>query len=347
MRTDEGIHLKTGLIRRGKVLVTGGAGFIGSHLTESLIREGLETAVVDNLNPFYPRSLKQRNLDEIRRTGSFEFHEADICDLQAMRQIMERHRFDTIIHLAALAGVRPSIDDPISYEKVNVGGTTNLLQLAVEYKVRRFIFGSSSSVYGATSKVPFSEDHVEGRPISPYAATKLAGELLCYTYAHLFDLECVCLRFFTVYGPRQRPDLAIRKFTELIDASKPIPFFGDGTSGRDYTFVKDIVEGINAARRFDMRANRGASEAPFETFNLGNSSPITLSEMVKAIENVTGKEAALDRKPFQPGDVPITWASVEKAERLLHFRPQTPFSEGLKAFVEWHRSLNPSRNNDQ
>ena len=344
MRTDEEFHLKTEVSKRERILVTGGAGFIGSHLTESLIREGHEVAVVDNFHPFYPRNFKENNLNEIRNTGAFAFHEADICDLPAMRQIFEQHKFDCIVHLAALAGVRPSIDDPISYEKVNVGGTTNLLQLARDYKVRRFIFGSSSSVYGATSKVPFSEDQVEGRPISPYAATKLAGELLCYTYAHLFDLECVCLRFFTVYGPRQRPDLAIRKFTTLIEASKPIPFFGDGTSGRDYTFVNDIVEGINAARRFDVRASRSAEEAPIETFNLGNSSPTTLSDMVKAIEDVTGKAAVLDRKPFQPGDVPITWASVEKAERLLHFRPKTPFREGLKVFVNWYRSLGSSQN---
>lgn len=328
--------------KQKRILLTGGAGFIGSHVAERLVRDAHTLSIIDNFDSFYPREWKERNLDEVRRAGTFDLHEADIRDVDALRRLFEAGKFDCVIHLAALAGVRPSIERPLEYEKVNVAGTANLLELCREFRIARFVFGSSSSVYGATSRVPFSEDHVEGKPISPYAATKLAAELLCHTYAHLFQLECVCLRFFTVYGPRQRPDLAIRKFVTFMEEGKPLPFFGDGTSGRDYTYVDDIVEGVVAAMNFDVRSHSGEA-APFDTFNLGNSSPVSLSELVSEIEIVTGLKATLDRKPFQAGDVPITCASTMKAERLLGFKAKTPFREGLERFVEWYRNAAPDR----
>jgi UDP-glucuronate 4-epimerase len=235
----------------------------------------------------------------------------------------------------------PSIEDPRLYERVNITGTLNLLELCREFGVRKFLFGSSSSVYGATSRAPFSEDNFELRPISPYGVTKLAGEMLGYTYAHLFKLPIMCLRFFTVYGPRQRPDLAIHKFTALIEAGKPLPIFGDGSSGRDYTFVGDTVAGVLAALDYGLTPETGA--APFEVFNLGNSHPVRLAELVALLERTTGRVAARDQKPFQPGDVPLTWADISKATRLLGYRPSTQLEEGLKQFVEWYRSTSRDR----
>ena len=231
------------------------------------------------------------------------------------------------------AGVRPSIEQPALYERVNVGGTVNLLEIAREFKVQRVIFGSSSSVYGATDRVPFCEDDSQTRPISPYAATKLAGELMCYTYAHLYGLTTICLRFFTVYGPRQRPDLAIHKFTALIESGKTIPVFGDGSMGRDYTYVDDIVAGVVASLEYEPQ-----SAVPFDVFNLGNCSPVRLSELISKLENATGKAARQERLPEQPGDVPITWANIEKAKRLLGYSPTTPMEQGLRNFVSWYRS---------
>jgi UDP-glucuronate 4-epimerase len=248
---------------------------------------------------------------------------------------LERARPDVVIHLAARAGVRPSIEQPRLYEQVNVAGTLNLLEMCRQFRVRKFLFGSSSSVYGATSRVPFSENQTELRPVSVYAATKLAGEMLCYTYAHLFALPVICLRFFTVYGPRQRPDLAIHKFTALIEAGKPVPFFGDGSAGRDYTWVADIVAGVLAAVDYEPRPVDGV---PFEVFNLGNSHPVKLAEMVESLERIIGKKAILERYPPQPGDVPLTWADISKASRLLGYRPATRLDEGLKHFVAWYRA---------
>jgi UDP-glucuronate 4-epimerase len=316
------------------VLLTGGAGFIGSHLAESLLRRGKSLAIVDNLNDFYAPARKQSNLEEIRRVGNFEFLQVDIRDFPRMQEIFHRLRPSTVIHLAALAGVRPSIERPLDYEAVNVAGTANILELCRETKVRKLIFGSSSSVYGATSVAPFSESHVELRPISPYAATKLSNELMCYTYAHLFGLPTICLRFFTVYGPRQRPDLAIHKFTALLEAGKPLPIFGDGQSGRDYTYIDDIVDGILRS----MEYTPGASGAPFEIFNLGNSHPVKLLELVQLLERVTGRKAVRQQKPMQPGDVPLTWADVSKAGKLLGYKPRTQLEQGLKNFVTWYRS---------
>jgi UDP-glucuronate 4-epimerase len=320
-----------------RILLTGGAGFIGSHLAEALLRLGAKLSILDSLDDFYPLTRKRLNLQEIRNSGPYEFFEADVRDLDALRKIAERAEPEIIIHLAARAGVRPSIEQPALYESVNVAGTVNLLEIAREFKVQRLIFGSSSSVYGATNKVPFCEDDLQTRPISPYAATKLAAELMCYTYAHLYGLTTLCLRFFTVYGPRQRPDLAIHKFTALIESGKPIPVYGDGSMGRDYTYVDDIVAGVVAALEYEPRSE-GTSKAPFEVFNLGNSHPVRLSELIALLETATGKKALQNRLPDQPGDVPITWANIDKAKRLLGYSPQTTMQQGLKNFVDWYHS---------
>jgi UDP-glucuronate 4-epimerase len=320
-----------------RILLTGGAGFIGSHVAEALLRDSAQLSVIDLLDDFYSPERKKANLEEMRRAGDFEFAQADICDVEAMRKSVTRAQPDVLIHLAARAGVGPSLRQPRLYEHVNVAGTLNLLEVCREFGIRKFIFGSSSSVYGATSKTPFSEDHFELRPVSPYAATKLAGELLCYTYAHLFALPIVCLRFFTVYGPRQRPDLAIHKFTALIEAGRPLPVYGDGSTGRDYTHVSEIVAGVLAALDYQPGS---AGETPFEIFNLGNSHPVKLNELVKLLEQATGKKAIRDPQPLQPGDVPITWADISKAGRLLEYRPATPLAEGLRRFVEWYRAAN-------
>ena len=317
------------------VLLTGGAGFIGSHVAQALLRRGVHLCILDNLDDFYSPSWKKANLESLRGMGSYEFFQTDICNMAALRDSVKRARPDVVIHLAARAGVRPSIEQPHLYERVNVAGTLNLLEICRQLSVRKLVFGSSSSVYGATSRAPFSENQVELRPLSVYAATKLAGEMLCYTYAHLFALPVICLRFFTVYGPRQRPDLAIHKFTALIEAGRPVPIFGDGSAGRDYTWVEDIVAGVIAAIDYEPHAADGA---PFDVFNLGNSHPVKLSEMVALLERVIGKKAVLERNPPQPGDVPLTWADVSKAGRFLGYRPATPLEEGLRQFVAWYRT---------
>lgn len=326
--------------RTQRVLLTGGAGFIGSHVAEALLRRGVELTILDNLDDFYSPAWKKENLEEVRRVGRFEFVEGDICDDKALREVFAWTRPTAVIHLAARAGVRPSIEQPLLYERVNVQGTLQLLELCREFRVGGFLFGSSSSVYGATSRVPFSEDQVELRPISPYAATKLAGEMLCYTYAHLYALPVTCLRFFTVYGPRQRPDLAIHKFTALMEAGRKVPIFGDGSTGRDYTYVDDIVAGVLAALDYDPHGDGGA---PFEVFNLGNSHPVKLAELVNLLERVTGHKAACEYKPPQAGDVPLTWANTARAEGLLGYRPSTQLEEGLEQFVAWYRAASPSR----
>jgi len=321
-----------------RVLLTGGAGFIGSHLSEALLRQGAQLTIVDCLDSFYSPAWKRANLDDVRKAGAFDLAEVDICDFAALRGVFERARPEVLLHLAARAGVRPSIEQPRLYEQVNLSGTVNLLELAREFSVPRFVFGSSSSVYGATSRAPFAEDHVEGRPISPYAATKLSGELLCYTYAHLYQIAILCLRFFTVYGARQRPDLAIHKFIALVEAGQPIPVFGDGSTGRDYTYVDDIVAGVLAAANYAMPPG-----VPYDVFNLGNSSPVTLNEMIAAIEKATGKRAVREQKPLQPGDVPLTWADVTKSARLLGYKPSTTLAQGLEKMVAWYRSAAPNR----
>lgn len=319
-------------------MLTGGAGFIGSHVAEALLGRGYRVLIVDNLDPFYSPSRKRANLEEIARAGHFDLEELDIVEYGPLRELVRRSRPLSIIHLAARAGVRPSIEQPRLYESTNVQGTVNLLECCREFRVKRFVFGSSSSVYGATSRVPFSEDQVECRPISPYAASKLAGELYCYTYAHLFSLECICLRFFTVYGPRQRPDLAIHKFTALLESGKTLPVFGDGSTGRDYTFVDDIVAGVLSALEWKDRSNH---VVPFEVFNLGNSHPVKLNELIAALESATGHKATIERLPEQPGDVTLTWAQIGKACQFLGYQPRTPLEQGLKLFVSWFRDQQP------
>jgi UDP-glucuronate 4-epimerase len=320
-----------------RVLLTGGAGFIGSHVAEALLGRGAELTIVDDLDDFYSPAWKKANLEEVRRAGDFRFLQSDICGPSPIRDLFAEMRFDVVVHLAARAGVRPSLEQPRLYERANVAGTLNLLELCREFGVSKVLFGSSSSVYGVSSRVPFSEAQAELRPISPYAATKLAAELLCYTYAHLYRLPIICLRFFTVYGPRQRPDLAIHKFTSQIEVGKPIRLYGDGSSGRDYTYIDDIVAGVLAALEYFPRGEG----APFEVFNLGNSHPVKLTEMVEALERATGQTATCAYEPDQPGDVPLTWADISKASRLLNYKPATSLDEGLRRFVSWFRTASP------
>jgi UDP-glucuronate 4-epimerase len=313
------------------VLVTGGAGFIGSHLVARLLAEGQwRVTVVDDFNDFYDPALKRRNVEPHLGREAFALREFDIRDRAALEEVFKETKFDVVVHLAARAGVRPSLAEPVLYTETNIGGTVNLLELARRHGVRQFVFGSSSSVYGENEKVPFAEDDHVDRPISPYAATKAAGELLCHTYSHLFGLRCVCLRFFTVYGARQRPDLAIHKFAQLISEGKPIPVFGDGATRRDYTYVEDIVAGVRAAMDYEG--------SDYEVVNLGGSRTVSLSELIALLEKELGKKAVIDRQPPQPGDVPRTFADVSKARRLLGYDPQTPIEEGIRRFVEWFRA---------
>lgn len=312
-----------------RLLVTGGAGFIGSHLCERLLKEGHSLAIIDDLNDFYSPAVKQQNVNRLHRLGCVAFHHGDICDSEEVFRIAGQYRPDGIIHLAARAGVRPSLSHPLLYERVNVYGTTVLLEAARRCGVRQFIFASSSSIYGIADQVPFSENDALNLPISPYAATKIAGEKLCYTWSHLYGIRVLCLRFFTVYGPRQRPDLAIRKFTEMIDRGVPIPVFGDGTSGRDYTYVEDTVSGILHALQYDQEQ--------YSIFNLGNSNPVDLLTLIRTIERTLDKEAILSWHPEQPGDVPVTCADITKARTLLGYSPATPLAAGIGKFVDWYR----------
>lgn len=323
-----------------RILLTGGAGFIGSHVAEALLRRRLPVVIVDTLDDFYPRAWKEANLEEIRAAGPYEFFPVDICEPKALRAVLGETQPEVVIHLAARPGVRASIERPQLYEWVNVAGTANLLEACREAGVRKFIFGSSSSVYGAMSRVPFSEEQADLRPLSPYAATKLAGELLCYTYAHVYRLPVICLRFFTVYGPRQRPDLAIHKFTALIEAGRPLPILGDGTTGRDYTYVDDIVAGVLAALGYEPPLT---PDTPFEVFNLGNSRPVKLAELVAHLERLLGRRAVCEMRPLGPGEVPLTWADISKATRLLGYRPRMSLEEGLDRFLTWYRATDARR----
>jgi len=312
------------------VLVTGGAGFIGSHLVDTLLGAGHRVTVLDNFDPFYDRATKERNIAPHRENPRWTLVEGDLRDLPALRGKLSG-QYDAIAHLAAKAGVRPSLEDPIGYQDVNVRGTQNLLQLANEWGTKQFVFASSSSVYGINPRVPWSEDDHVLQPISPYASTKVSGELLGHVYSHLYGIRFIALRFFTVYGPRQRPDLAIRKFTELIRGNRPISLYGDGSTRRDYTFIDDIVLGISNALSY--------SDTMYEVINLGNSHTVSLLEMVRSLEAALGRTATINWSPEQPGDVPQTWASVEKARKLLGYEPRTPFHAGVQRFVEWlHQS---------
>ncbi|MBM3813767.1 MAG: NAD-dependent epimerase/dehydratase family protein [Acidimicrobiia bacterium] len=312
-----------------RILVTGGAGFIGSHLSEALLQLGHEVVIIDDFNDYYDPALKLMNLEQIRQRGPVECHRIDICEEPQVMRVLASNPPQAIVHLAARAGVRPSLDKPLLYERVNVGGTMVLLEACRRLSIPRFVFASSSSIYGTTNRVPFSEQDHLNLPVSPYAATKIAGEKICHAYAHLFGIKTVCLRFFTVYGPRQRPDLAIRKFAEAIDAGNPIPVFGDGSSGRDYTYVADTVQGILAALNYDCM---------WDVFNLGNSHPISLRTMIETIEVLLGRKAVIQPLPDQPGDVPITFADISKARRELGYDPKTPFRDGVERFLHWHSS---------
>jgi len=308
------------------ILITGAAGFIGSHLSEQLLKAGSRIICLDNLDSFYDPQIKRENLKPLLANNNFTLIEGDIRDLELLTDIFEGNRIDVIVHIAARAGVRPSIIEPLLYYDVNVRGTTNLLEMAKKYHVKKFIFASSSSVYGENKKVPFSEDDNVDYPISPYAATKKAGELIAFTYHHLYGIPVCCLRFFTVYGPRQRPEMAIHKFTRLIYEGKSIPVYGDGTSRRDYTYINDIIAGITAS--ID-------TELSYEIINLGESKTVRLSELISLIEENLQKKAEIEWLPEQPGDVPVTFADINKARRLLGYDPCVDIKEGVGRFVKW------------
>jgi UDP-glucuronate 4-epimerase len=312
-----------------RLLITGGAGFIGSHIADRRMARGDRVVVLDDFNDYYDPRRKRRNVQPHLGDPRYRLVEGDIRDRELVLRLFGEERFDAVVHLAARAGVRPSLEQPVLYEEVNCVGTLHLLEAAVSHGKPRFVFASSSSVYGINSKLPFSEDDPIDRPISPYATTKRAGELHVFSTHHIHGLPAVCLRFFTVYGPRQRPEMAIARFIRDLESGAPIPFYGDGSSRRDYTFIDDIADGVEASLE--------ASFA-FEIVNLGSAHPVTLTALVEALEAATGKSARLDRLPEQPGDVPATFASVEKAERLLDFRPRVSLAEGLRRSVAWSRS---------
>jgi UDP-glucuronate 4-epimerase len=308
-------------------LVTGGAGFIGSHVCERLLREGYSVWAYDDLNAFYDPQIKRRNLRDIQSLAApFKFVRGDVADGARLRALFAEVRFDQVIHLAARAGVRPSLEEPALYQRVNVEGTVRVLEAARLHGVRKLILASSSSVYGVNAKVPFSEGDPIFHPISPYAASKLACEALGHVYHHVYGLDIVMLRFFTVYGPRQRPDLAIHKFARLIRAGKPVPVFGDGSSARDYTWIEDIVDGVLACTR---------KEFGYDLFNLGESQTVTLNRLLELLEAALGRKAVVQRHPPQPGDVPVTFADISKAREKLGYNPRTKIEHGIPRFVEW------------
>lgn len=309
------------------ILITGGAGFIGSHAAARFLGEGWKVGILDDFNDFYDPAIKRSNLAGL--PGEVSLYEGDISEKETVERAFAPG-WDTVLHLAARAGVRPSIRQPDLYVRTNVLGTVHVLDAAVRAGVKKFLFASSSSVYGANEEVPFRESAALRRTYSPYAATKVAGEQLCSTYSHLHRLPVVVLRFFTVYGPGQRPDLAIHKFTRAIHEGRSIPQFGDGTSRRDYTYIDDIVQGIRGAADY--------TGEEFDVFNLGESETISLAELIRAIESALGKKALIDRQPDQPGDMPATWADISKARELLGYSPTTKIAEGIPKFVEWFRS---------
>ena len=310
-------------------LVTGGAGFIGSHVCERLLHDGHQVWAFDDLNHFYDPQFKQRNLRAVKALDKpFEFVLGDITIRAALDEIFSSVKFDQVIHLAARAGVRPSLAEPALYQRVNVEGTVNVLEAARQNGVKKITIASSSSVYGLNSKVPFSESDPIFSAISPYAASKLACEAIGHVWHHIYKLDVVMLRFFTVYGPRQRPDLAIYKFAKLISAGKPIPVFGDGGAARDYTFVTDTLDGIIACTK---------KEFGYEIFNLGESETVSLARMIELLEAALGKKAVIDRQPLQPGDVPITFADISKARAQLDYNPRVKFEDGIKLFAEWFK----------
>jgi UDP-glucuronate 4-epimerase len=315
-----------------KILVTGGAGFIGSNLIRHILTNTDHTVIcVDNFNDYYSPAIKESNIAPFIGKPRFALYRADIVDYKTLKEIFDVEKIDKVCHLAARAGVRPSIEDPFIYQKANIQGTLNLLDLSREYKIKNFVFASSSSVYGNQKKVPFSEKDPVNQPISPYAATKKSTEMLAHTYHHLYDIPITALRFFTVYGTSGRPDMAPYKFTKWINEGIPVTKFGDGTTKRDYTYIDDIVPGILSAL---------VKNLPFEIINLGNNKPVQLNYFIKLIENLVGKKAIIRKLPMQPGDVDITYADITKAQRLLDYNPVTTIEEGMEKFVNWYLKNN-------
>ncbi|HEY9205609.1 MAG TPA: GDP-mannose 4,6-dehydratase [Candidatus Methanoperedens sp.] len=312
------------------IMVTGCAGFIGSHMIDKLLDKGKTVIGIDNFDQFYDQSIKIKNIEHNLDNKNFIFYRADIREKEQMEKIFHDNEIDTLIHLAARAGVRPSIQDPLLYEDVNVRGTINLLELGRKHNIRKLVFGSSSSLYGINEEIPFREDDPVDKTISPYAASKKACEIFCYTYHHLYGIPITSLRFFTVYGPRQRPEMAIHKFTRLIDQNKIIEMYGDGRSRRDYTYISDIVDGIMAA--VDRKLG-------YEIINLGNSNVVELRQLIHLIEKNLGKSAIIKKLPDQPGDVPVTYADISKAQKLLGYKPKVRIDEGIENFVNWYRGV--------
>ena len=312
-----------------KILVTGAAGFIGSHLCERLLEEGNMVVGFDNFDPFYDRAVKEKNLKASISHDSFELIEGDITDSEALKKLFNEHTFEVVVHLAAKAGVRPSIEDPLGYNRVNVLGTLNILEMMKKNDIRRLVLASSSSVYGNSPDVPYKETMNVNNPISPYAATKIAAELLCYNYWHLYKISATCLRFFTVYGPRQRPEMAIAKFVKKAYDGDLISIYGDGSSRRDFTYIDDIIQGVEASVKRDL---------DFEIINIGESETVDLNRLLELIGESTGCELITENLPMQPGDVDKTFANIDKAKQLLDYAPETSVREGLKKYVEWYNN---------
>ena len=310
----------------------GGAGFIGSSLSERLIKEGNKVVTIDNFCDFYAPKIKENNIKELVKNSNFKIYRNDIRDRQSIKKIFDENEIDIVMHLAAMAGVRPSIENPILYQEVNCMGTQNILEEMKEHNIKKLVMASSSSVYGNCKEVPFREDMVVDFAISPYAATKKANEVMTHVYHKLFNMNVVMLRFFTVYGPKQRPDLAINKFTRLMLEDKEIPMFGDGTTSRDYTYIDDIVDGIIKSCNYCMN-----KEDVYEILNLGNSSPVSLKEMIETIGRVLGKKPQIKQLQMQPGDVERTYADLSKAKKILNYEPQILFEDGIKMFIDWYK----------
>jgi UDP-glucuronate 4-epimerase len=312
------------------ILVTGGAGFIGSHLCERLLSDRVNVICLDNFDSFYDPNIKIKNVESVKKKFPelFELVIGDIRNPDHLKGVLQKNQIDTVVHLAARAGVRPSISDPLLYQDVNIRGTIVLLEACKAHGIKNFIFASSSSVYGENQRVPFTEEDLDIQPISPYGATKRAGELLCYSYHHLYVMNIACLRIFTAYGPRQRPEMAIHKFTRLIDQGEKIPIYGDGSSRRDYTYIDDLVDGILAV----IHHHKG-----FEIYNLGESQTTSLKELIRLIEEAFDKKANIEMLEPQPGDVSVTYADITKAKRMLKYQPRVKMEEGIKRFVDWYR----------
>ena len=314
-----------------RLLITGGAGFIGSSTADRMLEKGYKVTVIDNFNDYYDPAVKERNVAPNLKRDGYRLYRGDICDRAFLEKVFSENKFDAVLHFAARAGVRPSLEQPEEYVKTNIEGTVNILEAMRRYKVMKLVFASSSSVYGNSKARKFSEKLNVSQPISPYAATKLADEQLVYTYSKLFGISAVCLRFFTVFGPRQRPDLAIHKFIRLIENNERIPLYGNGKTKRDYTYIGDIVDGVEAALAYSRRS--------YDIFNLGGGSPVTLIQMVRTIEKVLGKKASVEFLPMQPGDVNKTAANISKAKKFLKYKPKVSFETGIRNFVEWKKKI--------